>query len=468
MKQENKIFSYFRVGTDILLFNCAFFIAYYLKFSQFPNYSNLNQYFLLQIVSNLIYIVSAFLVGMYNLETVLDYSKTKTWKILKLYSYFVFFYLLFIVATKGYNYSRLFHLYFLSISFFLLLLADLFSSLVLFPHLSKHKSFKRRVLLLGAGGLVQIAYEKLKKIPLYEIIGFMSDDSEKTRFSNVKYLGRVSELENLLSLREITLDEIIIVLPLDNDKLIKNVIEFAKKNFVNVKFILLHHTLFLSRKIIVDQINNLPVLTFERVKLSNLHNRIIKRLFDIVFSLLVLLTIFPFLFLFASIGIKLSSPGPIFFKQKRKGYKGKPFVCYKFRTMHVMEKSLEVIQAKPNDPRKFRFGDFLRRHNLDEFPQFINVLKGEMSVVGPRPHMIEHDEMYSKLINEYNLRFFAKPGLTGWAQVNGYRGATDDPELMRKRVEHDIWYIENWSFWLDLKIILMTIFKMIKRDPNAY
>jgi len=182
MKQENKIFSYFRVGIDILLFNCAFFIAYYLKFSQFPNYSNLNQYFLLQIVSNLIYIVSAFLVRMYNLESVLDYSKNKTWKILKLYSYFVFFYLLFIVATKGYNYSRLFHLYFLSIGFSLLILVELFSSLVLFPHLSKHKSFKKRVLLLGAGELVQIAYEKLKKIPLYEIIGFMSNDSKKKVF----------------------------------------------------------------------------------------------------------------------------------------------------------------------------------------------------------------------------------------------------------------------------------------------
>jgi putative colanic acid biosynthesis UDP-glucose lipid carrier transferase len=468
MKQENKIFSYFRVGIDILLFNCAFFIAYYLKFSQFPNYSNLNQYFLLQIVSNLIYIVSAFLVGMYNLESVLDYSKNKTWKILKLYSYFVFFYLLFIVATKGYNYSRIFHFYFISIVFLLLVLAELFSSLVLFPHLSNHKSFKRRVLLLGASELGQIAYEKLKKIPLYEIIGFMSDDSEKTIFSNVKYFGRVSELENLLSLQKIAVDEIIIILPFDNDKLIKNVIEIAEKNFVNVKFILLHHTFFLSKKIIIDQINNLPVLSFERTKLSYLHNRVIKRLFDIVFSSLVLLTIFPFLFLFASILIKLSSPGPIIFKQKRKGYRGEPFVCYKFRTMHVMEKSLEVIQAKPNDPRKFRFGDFLRRHNLDEFPQFINVLKGDMSVVGPRPHMIEHDEMYSKLINEYNLRFFAKPGLTGWAQVNGYRGATDDPELMRKRVEHDIWYIENWSFGLDIKIILMTIFKMLKGDPNAY
>jgi putative colanic acid biosynthesis UDP-glucose lipid carrier transferase len=297
----------------------------------------------------------------------------------------------------------------------------------------------------------------------------MSDDSEKTSFSNVKYLGRVSELVNLLSLREIAVDEIIIVLPFDNDKLIKNVIDIAEKNFVNVKFIILPHTLFLSRKIIIDQNNNLPVLSFERTKLSYLHNKVIKRLFDIVFSSLILLTIFPFLFLFASIGIKLSSPGPIFFKQKRKGYRGKPFVCYKFRTMHVTPQEIaDKLQATPDDPRKFKFGHFLRKTNLDEFPQFLNVLKGEMSVVGPRPHPLYLDEKYQDIVKEYNVRFFAKPGLTGWAQVNGYRGATDDPELMRKRVEHDIWYIENWSFGLDIKIILMTIFKIIKGDPNAY
>jgi putative colanic acid biosynthesis UDP-glucose lipid carrier transferase len=324
------------------------------------------------------------------------------------------------------------------------------------------------VILLGAGVLGQIAYEKLKKIPGYEIVGFLDDDSEKASFLNGEYLGKVSELENLLSLRKVEVDEILVTLPLDNDELIKNVVETAERNCISVKIIPSYHKLFLSRTINIGQVDGIPVLNFGREKLSYLHNKVIKRLFDIVFSSLVLLTIFPFLFLFASIGIKLSSPGPIFFKQKRKGYRGKPFVCYKFRTMRVMDKSLEVVQAKPNDPRKFKFGDFLRRTNLDEFPQFINVLKGDMSVVGPRPHMVEHDEMYSKIIKEYNVRFFAKPGLTGWAQVNGYRGATDDPELMRKRVEHDIWYIENWSFGLDIKIILMTIFKMIKGDPNAY
>jgi Undecaprenyl-phosphate glucose phosphotransferase len=469
MKESYKFFSYLRGVIDIVVFNGAFFIAYYLKFDQLPNFSEPNQYALLHVVSNLIYFTSAILAGIYNFEIPLGPSKTKTRKVLKAYISFVFLYLLFIVATKGYNYSRLFHLYFISIGFFLIILAELFSSLVLFPHLSKHKSFKKRVLLLGAGELEQIAYEKLKNMFGYEIVSFLDDDSEKEGFLNGKYLGKVSELENLLSLRKVEVDEVIIALPLDNDELIKNVIEIAEKNFVNVKFIPLHHTLFLSKKIIIDQINNLPVLSFERTKLSYLHNRVIKRLFDIVFSSLVLLTVFLFLFLFASIGIKLSSPGPIFFKQKRKGYRGKPFVCYKFRTMHVTPQEIaDKLQATPDDPRKFKFGHFLRKTNLDEFPQFLNVLKGEMSVVGPRPHPLYLDEKYQDIVKEYNVRFFAKPGITGWAQVNGYRGETRDVEAMRKRVEHDIWYIENWSFGLDIKIILMTIFKMFKGDPNAY
>ena len=469
MKEGYKFFSYLRGVLDLVIFNGAFFIAYYLKFKQLPDFSKPNQYALLHVVSNLIYFTSALLAGIYNFEIPVNPPETKTRKVIKAYISFIFIYLLFIVATQGYHYSRIFHFYFLFIGFALLVLAELFTSLVLLPHLSKSKKFKRRVLLLGAGVLGQLAYEKFKNLPGYEIVGFLDDDVEKANFLNGKYLGKVGDIESLLSSREIEVDEILITLPLDNEEMIKKVVEIAERNCVSVKIIPSYHKLFLSRNTSFGQIDGMPVLNFRSEKLSHLHNRILKRLFDIVFSSLVLLTIFPFLFLFAGIGIKLSSPGPIFFKQKRKGYKGKPFVCYKFRTMHVVPQEIaDTLQATPDDPRKFKFGHFLRKTNLDEFPQFINVLKGEMSVVGPRPHPISLDEKYDDLIKEYNVRFFTKPGLTGWAQVNGFRGETRDPELMRKRVEHDIWYIENWSFGLDIKIILMTILKMIKGDPNAY
>lgn len=469
VKERYKFFSYLRGVIDFIMFNLAFFVAYYLKFGDLPDFSKPNQYLILHIVSNLIYFSSAVVFGVYNFEIPLNQAQTNIRKVLKAYAGYILLYFLFIVATRGYHYSRIFHLYFLISTFIFLVFDELFVSLILVPYIIKYKKLKKNVLLLGAGVLGQLVYDKIKNLPGYSIVGFLDDDIEKATYLNGKYLGQINNIENLLSKQDMEIDEIIITLPLDNEDVIRKVVEIAEKNCVNVKIIPSYHKLFLSRNIILSQIDGLPVLSFGNEKLSYLHNRVIKRLFDIIFSLFVLLIIFPPLFLFSAIGIKLSSPGPVFFKQKRKGYKGKPFTCYKFRTMHEVAREIaDTAQATPDDPRKFKFGHFLRKTNLDEFPQFINVLKGEMSVVGPRPHSVYHDEKYSSLIKEYNVRFFTKPGITGWAQVNGYRGETKDPELMRKRVEHDIWYIENWSFWLDIKIIFMTLWKMIKGDPNAY
>jgi putative colanic acid biosynthesis UDP-glucose lipid carrier transferase len=285
MKESYKFFSYLRGVIDILVFNGAFFIAYYLKFDQLPNFSKPNQYALLHVVSNLIYFTSAILAGIYNFEIPLNPPETKTRKVLKAYISFVFVYLLFIVATRGYHYSRIFHFYFISIGFFLLVLAELFSSLILFPYLSKRKRFKKRVLLLGAGVLGQIAYEKLKNMPGYEIVGFLDDDSEKASFLNGKYLGKVSELENLLSLRKVEVDEVIIALPLDNDELIKNVVEIAERNGKAIKFILSYHRLFSTKKITLEKLMEIPVISIGTGRILYLHNRLLKRTFDIIFSL---------------------------------------------------------------------------------------------------------------------------------------------------------------------------------------
>jgi putative colanic acid biosynthesis UDP-glucose lipid carrier transferase len=285
MKESYKFFSYLRGVIDIVVFNGAFFIAYYLKFDQLPNFSKPNQYALLHVVSNLIYFTSAILAGIYNFEIPLNPPETKTRKVLKAYISFVFVYLLFIVATRGYHYSRIFHFYFISIGFFLLVLAELFSSLILFPYLSRRKRFKKRVLLLGAGVLGQIAYEKLKNMPGYEIIGFLDDDSEKASFLNGKYLGKVSELENLLSLRKVEVDEVIIALPFDNDELIKDVVEIAERNGKAIKFILSYHRLFSTKKIALEKLMEIPVISLGTGRILHLHNRLLKRTFDIIFSL---------------------------------------------------------------------------------------------------------------------------------------------------------------------------------------
>ncbi len=197
-------------------------------------------------------------------------------------------------------------------------------------------------------------------------------------------------------------------------------------------------------------------------------NRVFKRLFDIIISGLFLCTFYPFIYFVVGLLVKLSSPGSVYFRQIRTGINGESFECVKFRSMRVNSES-DKIQATKNDPRKTKVGDFLRRSNIDELPQFINVWKGEMSIVGPRPHMLKHTEEYSRLINEYMIRHLIKPGITGWAQVRGYRGETRKLSEMEDRVKHDIWYLENWTFWLDIYIIIATVITMLlKKDVKAY
>ncbi|KAA2572804.1 exopolysaccharide biosynthesis protein [Alistipes onderdonkii] len=184
-------------------------------------------------------------------------------------------------------------------------------------------------------------------------------------------------------------------------------------------------------------------------------------------SSLFLCTLFPFIYIFVAIGTKLTSRGPVLFLQERSGENGQTFRCIKFRSMRV-NADADRVQATRDDPRKTRFGDFLRRSSIDELPQFINVLKGDMSIVGPRPHMLQHTEQYSKLINKYMVRHLIKPGITGWAQVTGYRGETHSLSQMEGRVRRDIWYLENWSLLLDIRIIFMTVWNALRQDENAY
>jgi putative colanic acid biosynthesis UDP-glucose lipid carrier transferase len=196
-------------------------------------------------------------------------------------------------------------------------------------------------------------------------------------------------------------------------------------------------------------------------------SRTIKRLFDIVFSLIVIVFVLSWLLPILVILIKTESEGPGIFKQERSGMHNKPFWCYKLRSMRL-NPAIVHVQATKNDPRVTRIGAFIRRTSLDELPQFFNVLLGNMSIVGPRPHMLKHTEEFSQVIDQYMDRHFLRPGITGWAQVNGYRGEVKEHDQIRKRVEHDIWYIENWTNTGDIKIILATITNTIKGDENAY
>ena len=221
------------------------------------------------------------------------------------------------------------------------------------------------------------------------------------------------------------------------------------------------------RSMTFSELGPVTLVKLREEPLSNPLNAALKRTFDIVLSLLFLVTVFPVVWLFVAVGTTLSSPGPIFFRQQRTGYKGRPFTMYKFRSMRV-NADADKLQATVDDPRKTKFGNFLRRTSLDELPQFINVLRGDMSIIGPRPHMELHTEMYTKLVDEYLVRHMVKPGITGWAQVNGCRGETPTTELMAERVRYDIWYIEHWSIGLDIRIFLRTILQIAGGDKQAY
>ena len=215
----------------------------------------------------------------------------------------------------------------------------------------------------------------------------------------------------------------------------------------------------------IDEIDGLPVVAVCETPFTG-YDGFIKRLSDIVIASTLLILLLPILMLIA-LSVKLSSPGPVLFNQRRYGLDGQEIIVYKFRSMTVTENGANVIQATANDARVTKFGKFIRKTSLDELPQFINVLQGRMSVVGPRPHAVTHNEMYRKVIKGYMIRHKVKPGITGWAQVNGYRGETKTVDSMKSRIDYDLEYLKKWSLLLDLSIIIKTIF-LIFKDSKAY
>ena len=224
---------------------------------------------------------------------------------------------------------------------------------------------------------------------------------------------------------------------------------------------------FFRKPVVVDYIRDMPVLSLRGDPMEDIGNRVKKRVLDIVVSFLVVVLILSWLIPLLGLLIMLESRGPVLFAQSRTGRNDKPFHCLKFRSMR-MNKELESKQATKNDSRVTRLGAFMRRTSLDEFPQFINVLKGDMSLVGPRPHMIKHTTDFSKMVNHYMVRQFLKPGITGWAQINSFRGEITNPDQLKMRVASDLWYLENWTIWLDLRIIFLTVYQVFAGDKNAY
>ncbi len=327
----------------------------------------------------------------------------------------------------------------------------------------------KKVLIVGSGetGRDFFCFPDKAVMVGFQPIGYISDID--TKVSGIEYLGKISTLTE--KLEEMDVDEVLISLGDKETKHLENIINILSGFPVRAR-IIPEYSKFISNKYQITFFNNIPVIDIRNDPLDELHLRILKRVFDVVFSLLFLLLIFSWFGLIISLIIKITSPGPVFFSQERWGRKNKKFTLYKFRSMVKGSKDLDnkgkFVQATKDDVRITRFGRFLRRTSLDELPQFFNVLKGDMSVVGPRPHAVPMNLESKDKIKNYMLRHLVKPGITGWAQVNGLRGETGDSKLLSKRISYDMFYIENWSFWFDMRIIFLTVWRGIKGDPNAY
>ncbi len=285
-----------------------------------------------------------------------------------------------------------------------------------------------------------------------------------TPHANVTNIGNYGELREYL-LSQPDIDKLIFFysdLTLDEER---EIMRICETQFIDVEVAPRETTLF-PRTYKSQQLGDLSMLTLKEEPLTALRNKVFKRTFDLVVSSLVILFIFPILMPIVAIAIYREDPGPIFFRQERTGYLNKVFKMWKFRSMRINDRSDEK-QATRGDDRITRVGAFLRRTSLDEFPQFINVFMGDMSVVGPRPHMVKHTEEYSRLIDKFMIRHKVKPGVTGLAQINGYRGPTDEVWKMEKRVEYDVWYLENWSILMDIRCVVMTVYNALKGEATA-
>jgi len=337
----------------------------------------------------------------------------------------------------------------------------------IFPRVLAMRGNQRAAVIVGMGETGVRLAQQIRKNPYLgtRLIGYF-DDRNSQRLSPLAdgnmLLGSFTNLAQFV--KENRIDIIYITLPMATQPRILAMLNDMRDTTASIYFV---PDIFITDLIQgrMDTVGGMPVVAVCETPFTGV-NGLVKRSSDIIFSLLILALISP-LMLIIALAVKLGSPGPVFFMQRRSGVDGKEILVYKFRSMTVCEDGAHIAQATKNDKRITPLGAFLRKTSLDELPQFINVLQGRMSIVGPRPHALAHNELYRKVVKSYMIRHKVKPGITGWAQVNGYRGETDKVEKMQKRVEYDLEYLRDWSLGLDLWIILKTVV-VVLNDRHAY
>lgn len=455
-KSFSRYLRYILLSWDILVLNAAYVLSFFLRYGNFDQIWTQERK-TVWLFTNILWITLSIAFKSFKIIRVDRVEKLLS-LLFKVIAVHLVCIALFILVLKYEEISRLRLLYFYAI-----LTISLVAFRVIFIKIIKLLRYKgynaSRVIIIGDNEngrkIADILSSDLTHG--FKVLGFFDKSSQDI-------LGSFDDIESFIENNEV--DEMYIALDFSQVERIEQLILLGERYMIRVKFVPNFYSYTKARKVRIDFYGNMPILMLREEPLQLPLNRLVKRFFDIVFSLLVIVSIFSWLFPVLMILVYASSKGPVFYRQIRSGEDNNPFVCLKFRSMKLTQD--DFVQATKNDPRVTKVGKILRKTNLDELPQVFNVLIGQMTIVGPRPHPLKLDEQYHQMVEKYLVRHFAKPGITGWAQVNGCRGETKEVKDMQRRVDYDIWYIENWSFLLDLKIIWRTVVNMVRGDKNAY
>ena len=448
---------------DFICLNISYLITFIILYTSF----NIQNHEIINLIySNILWIILARIYKPYNLKRFQTSDKmlSKSFKLIVIY-----------IIIKVINYILLRDSNEKNIYLFVIQLSLFFSFTTIFritliyilKKLRKKGVNSKNVLIIGINEESKKLIHQFRTETTfgYKIIGYIDHlkDSELDK-NGINYLGEIDKIQEILTKYKI--EEVYKTIS-DSNINTKQIIKTCEDNFTRIKLIPNFQKHTLNRRISTDFYKDQPIIHLRKEPLENILNKLQKRIFDLIFSFIIIILIYPWLFPIVIFIQRISSKGPVFFIQKRSGQDNLVFNCLKFRTMYINNDS-EIKGTLKNDERITPFGKILRKTRIDELPQFINVFIGQMSVVGPRPHMLKHTEEYSKLIDEFLVRQFVKPGITGWAQTTGYIDETRKLQEMKDKVKKDVWYIENWTIFLDLKIIALTILNIFRRDENAY
>lgn len=444
------------------MLNLVFFLCQII-FAENIHYNTSSAYFRYLTFANSSWLLLSFFLRTYALSNILKFENF-TKRTIQAYLVWIILVLFYLFFYRELSISRFFILSTTG-GFGLALLLNRFIYLGIFRYFRNSDLLIKKVLILGYNDTAKKLTNYFEQDGLnMQILGYIEDDNNISELSHYPVLANISE--TLRIAKEMEVEEIFSTITPEQNKSIYDLMYQSEKECIRFR-IVPNLSIFITREVHIEYFGDLPVLSLRKEPLDDIGNRIKKRALDITASLLVTIFILSWMIPIIGLIILLESGRPIFFKQLRTGKNKKSFYCIKFRSMKP-NKDADLKQATQHDNRVTSFGGFLRKSSLDEFPQFINVLRGEMSLVGPRPHMIKHTTDYSKVVDEYMVRQFIKPGITGWAQINGYRGEITNPEQIKMRVNKDLWYLENWTLWLDLKILFLTIYYIFKGDTKAY